>query len=131
NPRCAGGPDGGGSMTTTTDPVIIGQITATMARELAEAQGVCIRPIIRRVHDTVEGTETKIAIPCGSTRETVCPSCAKKAKALRMHQCAEGWHRDTEPESFSTQPPAAGDDQADDTDSEGHEPDGEEDRQVR
>ena len=48
-------------------------------------------------------------IACGSTREAVCPPCARKARVLRMQQCAEGWHRDTEPE-----PPDQTDDQADD-----------------
>ena len=33
-------------------------------------------------------------IPCGSTREAVCPPCADKARGLRMQQCREGWHRD-------------------------------------
>ena len=39
-----------------------------------------------------------VAIPCGSTRESVCPPCADKARVLRMQQCAEGWHRDHEPD---------------------------------
>ena len=32
-----------------------------------------------------------MARPCG-------PSCAYKARVLRMQQCTEGWHRDTEPD---------------------------------
>ena len=53
-------------------------------------------------------------IACGSTREAVCPPCARKARVLRMQQCQEGWHRDTEPD----RPVAdqADDDQADDDD---------------
>ena len=72
-------------------------ITADMARDLAIAQKVCVRPVLRRVEDRQTGVEELVAIPCGSTREAVCPSCAHKAKVLRMQQCAEGWHRTDEP----------------------------------
>ena len=70
-----------------------------MAREVAQAHGVCIRPLMRRVLDRETGTDTRVAIPCGSTHESVCPACATKARLLRIQQCAEGWHRDTEPDS--------------------------------
>jgi hypothetical protein len=64
-----------------------------MARELAIAEQVCVRPILRTVHDRETSTDTVIAIACGSTREAACRSCAHKAHVLRMQQCAEGWHR--------------------------------------
>lgn len=73
-------------------------ITPNMARELAIKEKVCVRPLMRRVDDRQHGTSEIVAIPCGSTRETVCPPCAQKAKALRMLQCREGWHRTDEPE---------------------------------
>src|SRR4051794_16846759 len=73
-------------------------ITADMARELAIAQKVCIRPMLRRVEDRHDGTEQHVAIPCGSTRESICPPCAHKARVLRIQQCTEGWHRTDEPE---------------------------------
>ena len=78
------------------DPLAL--VTGAMAREVAAAHGVCGRPLIRRVLDRDTGTDTQVAIPCGSTRERACPSCAAKARRLRIQQCAEGWHRDTEPE---------------------------------
>ena len=78
--------------------VAAGMITPDMARELAVEQRVCVRPLLRRVIDQATGDETKVAIPCGSTRESVCPSCADKARRLRIQQCAEGWHRTDEPE---------------------------------
>ena len=84
-----------------SSPLLVGdcrRITATMARELAVAERVCVRPLMRRVEDRQTGTDTTVAIPCGSTRESVCPPCAHKARVLRMQQCAEGWHRDHEPE---------------------------------
>ena len=87
-------------------------ITADMARELALAQKVCVRPLLRRVHDRQAGTEDVVALPCGSTREAVCPPCAHKARLLRMQQCAEGWHRTDEPEHQPAQ--QLDDDQADD-----------------
>lgn len=76
----------------------VGQITAVMTKELAEAEGVCARPQLRRVVDRETGTVTRVALACGSTREAVCPACAGKARRLRMQQCAEGWHRTDEPE---------------------------------
>src|SRR5688500_10463119 len=79
--------------------VAAGMITPDMARELAVEHRVCVRPLLRRVIDQATGDETKVAIPCGSTRETVCPSCADKARRLRIQQCAEGWHRADEPDA--------------------------------
>jgi hypothetical protein len=69
-----------------------------MARDMAVSNGVCIRPVMKRVYDRDTGTDSRVPIACGSTREAVCPPCARKARVLRMQQCAEGWHRDTEPD---------------------------------
>lgn len=66
-------------------------------RELAVEQVVCVRPVMRRVIDRATGQSTTVPIPCGATRESKCPSCAIKARRLRMTQCAEGWHADSEP----------------------------------
>lgn len=66
-------------------------------RELAIEQAVCVRPVMRRVTDRVTGEVTTVPIRCGATRDSVCPSCAAKARRLRMTQCAEGWHADSEP----------------------------------
>jgi hypothetical protein len=106
---------------------VLASITAEMARDLAISQGVCIRPILRRVLDRDIGTETRVPIPCGSTREAVCPPCACKARVLRMQQCAEGWHRDTEPR------PADQDhaEDLDDGDQDQHDDEQEASRRVR
>lgn len=101
-------------------------ITADMARELALAQKVCIRPLLRRVHDRASETEDVVALPCGSTREAVCPPCAHKARLLRMQQCQEGWHRTDEPEHRPTE---LLDDRAGDADED--QADDETDRRVR
>jgi len=104
-------------MTSVLDGPVI---TADMARELALAQKVCIRPPLRRVHDRQAGTEDVVALPCGATREAVCPPCAHKARLLRMQQCTEGWHRTDEPEhqlqQLDDQADQLDDDQADDED---------------
>jgi hypothetical protein len=76
----------------------IADVTPQVARELAAAEGVCVRPLLRRVLDRETGIDQTVPIACGSTREAVCPPCAHKARVLRMQQCAEGWHRDQEPE---------------------------------
>jgi hypothetical protein len=60
--------------------------------------GVCVRPLVRRLVDTETGDTSLVPIPCGSTLASVCEPCADKARRLRMHQCREGWHLDTEPE---------------------------------
>jgi len=95
---------------------LLASITTEMAREMAVSSGVCIRPVMKRVYDRDAGTELQVPIACGSTREVICPPCARKARVLRIQQCAEGWHRDTEPEP--NQPTdeldQADDDQADD-----------------
>ena len=61
-------------------------------RSLAEAHGVCVRPVLRTLTDRLTESTTAVTIPCGSTRESKCPPCATKAKRLRAHQCSEGWH---------------------------------------
>ncbi|WP_298455296.1 replication initiator [uncultured Cellulomonas sp.] len=83
-------------------------LTTDVVIDAAKAAGVCIRPLLRRVTDRATGQVTTVPIPCGSTRETVCPSCADRARRLRMHQCREGWHLTDDPPSPTT------DDQADD-----------------
>jgi len=84
--------------------------------DTAARAGVCVRPIVRRVTDTTTGESETVPIACGSTRASVCPSCAAKARRLRMQQCREGWHR--------TDDPADNEDQADEPDPE-PEPNGE------
>src|SRR5690606_28417847 len=73
------------------------EIPLEVIREAARVEGVCLRPIVTRLHDTEEGTIRLVPIPCGSTRESQCGPCAEKARKLRMQQCREGWHLDTEP----------------------------------
>ena len=63
-----------------------------MVAGLAQDQGVCVRPLARRLVDRVSGEASTVVLPCGSTQESRCPTCAKRARILRMHQCAEGWH---------------------------------------
>ena len=73
-------------------------LTAEDARVLAASARVCGRPMLRRVHDRATGVEGVVPIPCGSTREAVCPACARKARIIRIQQCQEGWHLTDEPE---------------------------------
>ncbi len=79
--------------------------------------------------DTDTDTDTRVAIPCRSTREAVCPSCADKARRLRIQQCAEGWHRTDEPD---TGPTEQNDDAAEDEADEEQDHQGDElERRVR
>ncbi|HYN29284.1 MAG TPA: replication initiator [Dermatophilaceae bacterium] len=81
-----------------------------VVRAGAEAVGVCVRPVLRRVTDTLTGETTTVPIPCGSTRASKCPTCADKARRLRIHQCREGWHLTED----ATRTPGLGEDPVED-----------------
>jgi hypothetical protein len=92
-------------------------LSPELVGEVAIAQGVCARPVISRVTNLETGEVSLVPIWCGSTREDRCPACAERARRLRVHQCREGWHLDTEPEwqpaDDGGQGDELGDDQAD------------------
>ena len=44
-------------------------ITEDMVHALAVKEGVCVRPVLRRVTDRTTGDTTVVAIRCGSTRD--------------------------------------------------------------
>ncbi|WP_204076645.1 replication initiator [Planotetraspora phitsanulokensis] len=71
---------------------------------LAVQNGVCIRPVPLRRIDTLTGANTVLNVPCGTTMEAKCPSCAKRNRQLRMAQCREGWHLDHEPVNTPDEP---------------------------
>jgi hypothetical protein len=76
---------------------IRGALATDVVKATAEQHGVCVRPFTMEVGDTETGEVRYVPMPCGSTVESVCLPCAKKAKALRQAQCREGWHLDDEP----------------------------------
>lgn len=67
-------------------------VTPEFVQEYAAKNAVCIRPLIRQLTDRETNVVQHVVIPCGSTRESVCPPCAEKVRRLRMQQCQEGWH---------------------------------------
>src|SRR6201996_2212266 len=73
-------------------------LAAEVVTALAEQHGVCVRPFTMEVGDRDTGELRYVAVPCGSTVESICGPCARKARALRMAQCREGWHLDEEPD---------------------------------
>jgi Replication initiator protein, pSAM2 len=77
---------------------------AEVAQILAEQHGVCIRPLAMRRIDTTTGRIDIVPVPCGSTRDDHCRPCADKARRLRMAQCRQGWHLDTEPVTHRATP---------------------------
>ncbi|HKR51792.1 MAG TPA: replication initiator, partial [Pseudonocardiaceae bacterium] len=79
-------------------------LTTEVALAVAEHHGVCVRPLAMRRIDTTTGKVDVVPVPCGSTREDQCRPCADKARRLRMAQCREGWHLDTEPVTDRTHP---------------------------
>jgi hypothetical protein len=72
-----------------------------LAREVVRAaaveNGVCVRPVSVRKVDRVTGATELVDLPCGATLASKCPSCAERARRLRIAQCREGWHLDAEP----------------------------------
>src|SRR5215212_4749127 len=60
--------------------------------------GVCVRPLPLRRINPATGEIVILDLACGSTRSTVCPSCANRARKLRAQQCREGWHLHEEPD---------------------------------
>lgn len=79
-------------------------LSSEVMKATAEKHGVCVRPFTMEVGDPDTGELRYVGVPCGSTVESVCAPCAKKAKALRMAQCREGWHLTDEPD-FTPTPP--------------------------
>jgi hypothetical protein len=72
-------------------------LAADVVAAVADQHGVCVRPFTMEVGDPDTGELRYVPMPCGSTVESVCGPCARKARALRMAQCREGWHTTTEP----------------------------------
>ncbi|MGY4102874.1 replication initiator [Nocardia sp. R16R-3T] len=77
---------------------------ADIAEAAAEKYGVCVKPVTMRVVDPTTGTVSYIGAPCKATISSVCKPCADKARWLRMTQCREGWHRDSEPVQDTNDP---------------------------
>ncbi|OBA48816.1 replication initiator protein [Nocardia sp. 852002-20019_SCH5090214] len=99
-----------------TDPASLGPVRGTAAdrrsipnlHEIAQAaadkHGECRRPIPMYTYDPDTGDTKYVGAPCKSTLESVCPSCAAKARSLRMQQAHEGWHIETEPVDIKRDP---------------------------
>ncbi|WP_018684107.1 replication initiator [Actinokineospora enzanensis] len=81
-----------------------GPLAREVVRVTAEQHGVCVRPFTMEVTDTTDGAVRYVGVPCGSTVESVCLPCARKARALRIAQCREGWHLTEEPQTRDTAP---------------------------
>jgi len=79
-----------------------------LARDVLKAvavdHGVCVRPFTVRRIETATGETMVVDVPCGATQAAKCAPCADRAQKLRMQQCREGWHRDTEPDLTADDP---------------------------
>ncbi|MCX4097302.1 replication initiator [Nocardia sp. alder85J] len=75
-----------------------------IAQGAAEKFKVCKRPIPMRAFHPASGDSKYVGAACKTTRESDCPACAAKAKALRVTQCHEGWHMTANP-TDEHQPP--------------------------
>ena len=81
-------------------------LAADVVAAVADQHGVCVRPFTMEVGDPDTGELRYVPLPCGSTVESVCGPCARKARALRMAQCREGWHLAEEPILEAEEPTA-------------------------
>jgi len=79
-------------------------LSTDVTQAIAEQHGVCVRPLAMRRIDLTTGRVEIVPVPCGSTREDQCRPCADKARRLRMAQCRQGWHLDSEPAIQHTKP---------------------------
>ena len=59
----------------------LSEVPLDAVQEYAVKERVCIRPLLRRVMDRETGEAALVALPCQSTRESRCPSCAARARA--------------------------------------------------
>jgi hypothetical protein len=95
-------------VTEIETPAPVGKLVAPLARQLAETMatevGACVRPLAVRRTDTTTGATTVVPIPCGTTRASKCPSCADRARKLRIWQAREGWHLTEEPRIETAEP---------------------------
>ncbi len=66
-------------------------------KEVAERNGVCVRPVAIRRVDTATGETSIIEVPCGATLASKCKPCAERGRRLRIQQIREGWHLTEEP----------------------------------
>jgi hypothetical protein len=78
-----------------------------------------VRPLVRRVIDQATGDETKVAIPCASTRETVCPSCADRPAGSASSSAPKAGTAPTNPTHRTSQDQV--EDDTDDQDEQGDE----------
>ena len=111
------------------DPTL--RVDGRLIRTWAEHAGVCVRPLLRQVTDVETGDTTRVAIPCKSTREQVCPPCATRARTLRQQQCREGWHLDDEPDQVDPEQDPVDDTPDTDDERADQDDDGTGDRRVR
>ncbi len=82
-------------------------LAADVIAATAEQHGVCVRPFTMEVGDLDTGELRYVAgARAAPLWSRVCGPCARKARALRMAQCREGWHLTDEPDFTPDEPTA-------------------------
>lgn len=94
---------------TTDTPQVSKVLPATLesiSEDVALQVGACLRPMVLQRIDQHTAETTHVPVPCGATQSSVCPTCADKARRLRIHQAREGWHLTEEPAIDTAEPTA-------------------------
>src|SRR5262245_623090 len=66
-------------------------------RLVAEANNICVNPIVLRRTDLDSGETGYVEVPCGARLASKCKPCAERNQRLRRQQIREGWHLADEP----------------------------------
>ena len=108
-------------------------VTTDMAVAAAEAPASASGPLLRRSPTGPPATPSPCRSRAARPGRSVCPSCADKARRLRMHQCREGWHRTDDPPRHldADQPTTTDDDEPRTTRTRGRRGEEEPARRVR
>ena len=72
-------------------------LARNVLRLVAEANNVCVNPIVIRRTDLDTGETGFIEVPCGARLASKCKPCAERNQRLRRQQIREGWHLADEP----------------------------------
>lgn len=91
-------------------------VTPEQIEELALSAKACVSPVPLRGTSPVTGESQVVGTPCKCTLAAKCPSCADRARQMRVQQARDGLFLDVEPPIRMAHPGPDLDDEEDETD---------------